>query len=89
MSLRLVIYFINLPIGNCGTNIFYYLWFNKLLIYYCFICAVLSIITSLPIYIFSNDYVIYKDWSITTIASLDLTAFKSLHLLWGIFKQIY
>jgi hypothetical protein len=75
-------------IRNCGNEIYYYLWFNKLLLLYCLVCGIIALSTILPIYLGSEDYVIYKDWASTTIGALGVGSYSSLHLLFAIIFPI-
>eukprot|EP01080_Neovahlkampfia_damariscottae_P008589 gene8589-414_t len=78
-------------VRNCGTDSYYYTWFNKYLIIYSFICGLLSIIFLLPIYSNSNDFKMYTDFSSTTIASIDfrISNYSLNHLLFTIIYLIF
>jgi hypothetical protein len=74
-------------VRNCGTDSYYYTWFNKYLIIYSFFCGLISLIFLLPIYSNSNDFKMYSDFASTTIASINFTVsnYSLNHLLFTIF----
>ncbi|KAL9642483.1 hypothetical protein ABK040_011050 [Willaertia magna] len=60
-------------VNQCGTDIYYYLWFSKYIIIYTLICGILANITLLPTYLSIDDYkVSFGDFSTTTIGEMNI-----------------
>ncbi len=59
-------------IEQCGTDAYYYLWFQKYMMLFVLACACISMPILLPLYYFSNDHEIsFKDFAGVTIAAID------------------
>ena len=60
-------------VRKCGTDVYYFLWFQKYLILFVTVCGAISMIILLPIYILSKQYdYSFRDFSMTTIASINV-----------------
>lgn len=61
-------------IEHCGTDIYFFLWFQKYLIVFVIICGVISMAVLLPVYTTSTDFSFYQDFAASTVASLRFTS---------------
>ncbi|KAF0980037.1 hypothetical protein FDP41_001190 [Naegleria fowleri] len=60
-------------VQQCGTDVYYYLWFSKYLIIYLFVCGVIACGFLLPTYLSTTDNnVSFGDFSSTTIAQMNI-----------------
>ncbi|KAF0984109.1 hypothetical protein FDP41_008024 [Naegleria fowleri] len=60
-------------VKQCGTDVYYYLWFQKYFMLFVTICGCISLVLLLPIYLTSKHYdYSFKDFTGTTIAFIDV-----------------
>ncbi|KAG2389324.1 hypothetical protein C9374_013884 [Naegleria lovaniensis] len=60
-------------VQQCGTDVYYYLWFSKYLIIYLLVCGVIACGFLLPTYLTTTDNnVSFGDFSSTTIAQMNI-----------------
>ncbi|KAG2393281.1 hypothetical protein C9374_006812 [Naegleria lovaniensis] len=60
-------------VKQCGTDVYYYLWFQKYVMLFVAICGIMSMVLLLPIYLTSKHYdYSFKDFAGSTIAAIDV-----------------
>jgi hypothetical protein len=83
-------------IEQCGTDAYYYLWFQKYMIIYVIACMCVSMPILLPLYYYNNSHAIsFSDFAGLTIASLDIRHNNKLLItylvimIFGLFGCVY
>ncbi|EFC46760.1 predicted protein [Naegleria gruberi] len=60
-------------VNQCGTDVYYYMWFSKYLIVYVVVCGLVACGSLLPTYLTTTDYnVSFGDFSSTSIANMSI-----------------
>ena len=60
-------------VNQCGTDVYYYLWFSKYLIVFVVVCGLVACGSLLPTYLTTTDYnVSFGDFSSTSIANMSI-----------------
>jgi len=57
-------------VEHCGTDMYFFLWFQKYLMVFVFACGVVSMVVLLPVYLSSADFDFYQDFAASTVAAL-------------------